>query len=978
MMMGLYTLIIPVCYAFSTYQHQKISRWPPLFATTTIDGDVDSKVSPFNHDIARTIFAPLFFSLYYDKNNNNEVRHQYQRPSPFEDQSCAQTSERMLRRMLDNRSRSDGRTVCPDSQTFSLVAGAYGRLRYVNESSKGSKRSKIVTWEEEQTYISGEIRGRIRAVKVTSTDKLQQLLQLQLQLCHKEGWHIAVVPSVDMYNRVLKRLARQNRSRYQQKDDEVSAAEQAWLWLQLMKSPLPNNEESIPLCQPNIQTYSHVISALTSYREPSRNMNTKSLIETPLKRIYEPIDYFAKQINIEIERPPSKLTLDWCLHEAEALLTIIEDEYNSNSIIEKNVDLSTDKMKDTLAHAYKCILEGWGRYAVIKSKESNVVVVDPKRAYELLTRLEELPNTTAVSSSCYSSVILALSVCNLPTAAADAEDVLQRMMNRYGISQSSDIDLVSANFNVNDVSKAFSGTIGAHAKKNDAPQADLVLNQMIELYDSGKLGDDFAPEPRAFGTCISLWAKYDPNIREGRRWRGGKDLISREQRFHNADRAEAILSELEGIAIAESDKGNEMFKLNAKPYNIAILARCQTTMKSDKYNNNREENEKIILHAQSILDHMEYEIGVPPDPYTYATLLNSWCQESAPGNEKAADQAEELLRRRIEDVDIDIMDREWSTAKRGVRSVEIWPNVKHYSSVLSAHAKTKSAAGARKALALLSEMEARFYNADVVEGDDNNDDYDDTSTYHIDKKESCKPDLICYSIVIDAFANSRLPEASSVALRLLKAVETKYEAGDMTMKPNARLYTAVILSLVHSPLLDDDLSDKHINNAQHAWAILEKMIDNDVQPNAYTYNYIINCAAESASGDIDDQKVSFEIALRAFQALRKDGLCNSFTFAFMIKACNNLLPSGELRAKVISKTFVECCQNGHLNDTILDRLWRGLTPTQFFKIVGEEKPRVRDSYLEKSSIKTNQLPEAWSANSMKKWSTNRSFKKKRV
>ena len=358
-----------------------------------------------------------------------------------------------------------------------------------------------------------------------------------------------------------------------------------------------------------------------------------------------------------------------------------------------------------------------------------------------------------------------------------------------------------------------------------------------------------------------------------------------------------------------------------------------------------------------------------------STLLNSWCQESAPGNEKSADQAEELLRRRIEDVDIDIMDRAWSS-KREARTKEIWPNVKHYSSVLSAHAKTKSAGGARKALALLSEMEARFYNADVVKTDDNSDDDDDASTYHTDKKESCKPDLICYSIVIDAFANSRLPEASSVALRLLNAVETKYEAGDVSMKPNARLYTAVILSLVHSPLLDDDLSE-HINNAQQAWATLERMMDNDVQPNAYTYNYIINCAAESASGDIDDQKVSFEIALRAFQALRKDGLCDSFTFAFMIKASNNLLPPGDFRSKVVSKAFVECCKSGYLNDIILDRLWRGLTPTQFYKLIGEDKSRVRDSYQEKSPIKTNQLLEAWSANSVKKWTTNRSFKKKR-
>ena len=101
------------------------------------------------------------------------------------------------------------------------------------------------------------------------------------------------------------------------------------------------------------------------------------------------------------------------------------------------------------------------------------------------------------------------------------------------------------------MSKAFSGCIACHAKNNDAPQSELVLNRMIELYDSGKLGDDFAPEPRAFGTCISLWAKYDPMYKERKpnnRQRGGKDLtISREQRLQNADRAEAILTMLDPL-----------------------------------------------------------------------------------------------------------------------------------------------------------------------------------------------------------------------------------------------------------------------------------------------------------------------------------------------------------------------------------------------------------------------------------------------
>ena len=51
---------------------------------------------------------------------------------------------------------------------------------------------------------------------------------------------------------------------------------------------------------------------------------------------------------------------------------------------------------------------------------------------------------------------------------------------------------------------------------------------------------------------------------------------------------------------------------------------------------------------------MENKVGVSPDPYTYSILLHAFCQQSRPGRqgEKAADRAEELLRRRIKDVDI--------------------------------------------------------------------------------------------------------------------------------------------------------------------------------------------------------------------------------------------------------------------------------------------------------------------------------------
>jgi pentatricopeptide repeat protein len=987
-----------------------------------------SATAPFNHDIARTLFAPLFFSLYHYNSNNRyspSTRHRYDRPSPFEDPSCARTSERMLRRMMENRHRSDGRTVCPDGRTFSLVAGSFGRLRCGELGRGRGVNTEMVTWEEELVNVT-QLRNVTYSGRVRSTpiDKIQQLLQIQLKLCHQEGWPIEIQPSVAMYNRLLKRLAWQSgRSESQTDDDGVtSAAEQAWLWLQLMKSPLPQNrifDDERIVCRPDAMTYAHVIEALSAYRvfiPPKLGKKNNSLMGKPVST-FEPIQVLAGKIGVKMAscgRKQSSFTSESFLSEAETLLLSLEDEYNDLITTNpKDSRWSKVKVKRALAHSYHCLLEAWGRFAVtgvgIDTNTSSTENVHPgeycdnslsqsrersiMRAHELLCKLEalqlsELDSTSTsqasvVPSSCYSSVILALSMSDLPSAAIVAEDALERMISHYR-----KMPLLSSLLNVKYVATAFSGCIAAHAKNNDAPKAEKILNKMLDLYADGKLGPDFVPEVRAFGTCIALWGKYDSETaiqgssqeRRNKRW--NEDLPSHQQRLRNADRAEKILLQLETVAENEAKKNNSKFAagLCATPYNIALLARVQTIPDSSLSTPYSEKggNEQIILRAQELLDHMEYDVGIQPDSYSYSILLHAWCQQSRPGNEKAADYAEALLRRKIEAVGIskirDDGDSDIINSSREPRQSEIWPNVKHFSSVLKAHAKTKSAGGAKKALALLSEMEQRFYDADVVVDDD---DSSYSTEFHVERRDVAKPDLVCYSIVIDAFANSRLPEASSVAHRLLRAVEAKYENGDISMKPNARIYTAVILSLVHSPQEngggererggDNNTPCGRNNNAQRAWSLLEEMKKNDIPPNSFTYNYVINCC----SHDTEDQRSSFEVAIRAFQELRKasevdpDIHPDSFTFAFVIKACSNLLPPCALRTKVIAQAFKECCRSGYLNDAVLDRLWRGLPKATFHELVKEKSPARLAGWDTKnvyqySPIKANDLPVSWS------------------
>lgn len=879
--------------------------------------------------------------------------------------------------MIENRQRSDNRTVCPDGRTFGLVAGAFGRLRCgdVGKSGTGYRRTaggeNAVSWKEEIAPIE-DGPAESSKVDVTPVDKLQQLLQLQLQLFHQEGWPREIKPTIDMYNRVLKRLAVRSGDIKSQRhaSNEASAAEQALLWLRFMKSP--TNAGGV-VCEPDRMSYAHVISALASYRSPQQSEveGDKSRQFVP---IYEPMEELAKKLHLDIDFcMPQHISHQWSLNEAENLLRELEDRYNGA----ENDGTDKHHLKCVLAYGYQCVLQGWGRCAVSGDRNDDNKEDAINRANELLERLESLASVDdtdhniEVPSSCYSSVILALSVSNHPSSATSAENVLKRMIEQWGQRKE---DQPASYF-----SRAFSGCIAAHAKNKDAPKAEKILNQMIELYDSVEMGWDFVPEARAFGTCIALWSKYSPSSKG--KSRGKDENPSYQQRLHNADRAEAILSELESIAQVEARRGNRDFLLEAQPFNIAILARVQTIPGQPRNEHGgRDENEEVILHAQSILDHMEYELGVAPDPYTYSILLNSWCRQASPGEygERAAEYADELLRRRIEDVDIDKIYGDGRGAEKSHKwaKKEIWPNVKHYSSVLKAHARTKSPGGARKALALLSEMERRFYNANVVEDADN---IPEGCDYHVDQKDVAKPDLICYSIVMDAFSNSRLPDASNVALRLLNAVEAKYEAGDDSMKPNTRIYTAAISSLIHSSFTGDEEDSENpsnMTNAQRAWSILERMKKNGVVPNSFTYNNIINCASE-AGQDANEQRVAFEIAIRAFQELRlasgagpASDECNvdlrhpnSYTFAFMLKACQRLLPDGSLRKKVMAQTFKECCKSGCLNDAVLDRLYGGTDPDLFYELVMVDPSpanRKKGAHGNGAPVQANELPLAWS------------------
>ena len=585
-----------------------------------------SSATPYNKDIARTLFPRYFFALdrhakHDNHNNHQQLLHRYpniNRPCPFTNPTSSQTSERMLRRMMENRYQSDGRTVCPNDTTFHLVSGAFGRLRHetkrfqgkLDDDDEGGKAVivKGITWEEEvklnpscrsnaihdnkynqivslhantnnDTTTSDDSNNRSKVI-MTPILKLQELLQLQLQLCHYENWQKDLLPSVHVYNRILKRLGNGNGYNSSSSGDDAVLA---WKIFQFMQSTLP--ESCSVVCEPNMMTYLHVIRALTMYRPgnvATELSNERPSVGASKTAVLQSMEDLSTELGITMNRAiPEGASIDWFLNEAEQILFVLKGMHEKRRCSSGSAQGNDATM--IFVQATTLVLERWGKFAVTGNHSPTNTPIQLKeyaiaRARDLMCSLEDISKkyysssvNNIIPSSSYASVILGLSVSNKREAASQAEHILNRM-----IVQSKSLP---SNFDSEDISTAFSACIATYAKNNDAPNAERILFQMIDFYESKVLGDDFVPNPRAYGTCIAALAKYTPEKTVNAV--ANVDVQTRfphsptwRQRVKNADNAENILVELERLVNSEKDKGNDI-EVDATPYNIAIHARVQ-------------------------------------------------------------------------------------------------------------------------------------------------------------------------------------------------------------------------------------------------------------------------------------------------------------------------------------------------------------------------------------------------------------------
>jgi hypothetical protein len=260
------------------------------------------------------------------------------------------------------------------------------------------------------------------------------------------------------------------------------------------------------------------------------------------------------------------------------------------------------------------------------------------------------------------------------------------------------------------------------------------------------------------------------------------------------------------------------------------------------------------------------------------------------------------------------------------------PSNRHFNIVINALAKSGGGIDARKAYDLLLKMQAL---------------------------PGCEPDIISYTSVIECFSKSDDPDAAEISMNLLQQASDIYEETKRTdIMPNLRTYTVAIQALSTNPVIANVLRARALMT--QLLDLFEETGDRNLRPNPYPYNYVLNCAA-NCIGTEKEKLRSFQVAAQTYNEMRKSSYVepDSYTYAFWFKACNNLLPEGEIRERGLVYAFDQCKTEGLVSAETLKRLLGGTPPSLLSKLLDIEKGTTPSVYRR---MTIDDLPPHWSRN----------------
>ena len=580
---------------------------------------------------------------------------------------------------------------------------------------------------------------------------------------------------------------------------------------------------------------------------------------------------------------------------------------------------------------FNLALEAYANCATPRGGERNYA----QRAQLLLRRMEEMyKEQVPVASIMHVLHATAWQQANLQPGvyANQATAYLERIMGR-----TDDPTILL---------KALSWTLEAHSKSGStgsAPQAESLLKQMIQINATNpRSGSDDKNntslcilDAEDFSNAILAWSKSDDAdaAEHAQVWLEEMVSLYRQGRFPAF--SEPPLIAFNGVIVAWSRRGDYK-KAAAVLWLLNDLRQvCQSLVPDvvscnsvlHAYLRAKAPLEEAVTLVNFMHDNCATQPSITPNSFTYYTYLKCLLQkrQNAPQTLDISEECENSLNR---------LEARWLRGDYAMK-----PTNRIFNMIINAYAKSNEKRSWRKATNLLDRMKKMSEVSDDL--------------------KAVAPDIITITSVMECLSKASDPQVPQLVQSLLQESFDRYhETQDLQDRPNLRTYTMAILTLA-----------KNHGSVVEARRLLDNLVelynetgDPSLEPNAYPYNYVLNCAATTVSEDTD---IAFQIATRTFQELRKAGLADSYSYAFWIKCCNNLLTSEDLQKNCVSYAFEECKRDGLVTAEVLNRLLQVLPRKMVMEELLEGKIKASEESSSYTPLTVDNLPASWSRRTRK-------------
>ncbi|CAJ1954395.1 unnamed protein product [Cylindrotheca closterium] len=224
-----------------------------------------------------------------------------------------------------------------------------------------------------------------------------------------------------------------------------------------------------------------------------------------------------------------------------------------------------------------------------------------------------------------------------------------------------------------------------------------------------------------------------------------------------------------------------------------------------------------------------------------------------------------------------------------------------------------------------------------------------TKAYHRTTTVTIRPTVKDYNNVLEALTISKNTKATRHAETLLTALEEADTSAVDGLKPNAESYKFTF---------DVWKNSKSPNKVPRSLNILRRMTDRAEfstdadQTYVPAFSSFIDVCANC--GSTENSRKTMTLVLRIFDEMRSNGLQpDSSTYAALLEACNNLIQDGQERQKVLKRVFVKACDDGYVNQTVLEQFKKSASTYSFANVVISHSREVEGMKV---------VPESWTRN----------------